>query len=303
MTESFHRFSTYEFEADQSLLTPHLPDAFQVHSRDTKHSTYRPTAEDTRGFVHSPQTRVHTGALSFTAGDGTAQDVGGVAKHQVSFDGTPGGSVASTFARSGALHTVELIPGQPATRTDVRAAVRAGLIESDGRGGWRDTANRAAAVAAVEAAGRPDKAPEAPQISETFDKEDMSLWAEDIAPLDQQVYDSAVSRAMDAAATGQGLEHVAVQLAKSAGMDPALAAEYVQAGTAMYQRATDKALARVGITGQDLQEFYGHLRQSQPGPLRHALQVLTLGHDTSEFKKLGVSWQEARMRRAAGRGG
>jgi hypothetical protein len=211
--------------------------------------------------------------------------------------------VAATFARSGALQTVELIPGQPATRTDVRSAARAGLIEPDGRGGWRDVANQAAAVAAVEASTRPEEAPEEPQVGETFDKKDLSLWAEDIAPLDQQVYDSAVSRAMEAAATGQGLEHVAVQLAKSAGMDPALAAEYVQAGTAMYQRATDKALARMGISGQELQEFYAHLRQEQPGNLRHALQKLALQHDTSEFKKLGVSWQEARMRRAAGRGG
>ena len=62
-------------------------------------------------------------------------------------------------------------------------------------------------------------------------------------------------------------------------MDPALANEYVQAGTAMYQRAVDRDLSRVGIVGQDLADFYDHLRSNEPQYLRHALQRLALQGD------------------------
>lgn len=257
-------------------------------------------------------TRVCSGPVRMTAGfDSEAQYVNqqnasGPVRAVHSYSGTAGGSVAATMQNIGGQRTVELIPGNPATRTNVTLALREGLIEADGQGGFRDSGNvaRAAegpqAVAAPAPAAAPAQAPvEAPEpLHEAFDAEDMSLWAQDIEPLPQQAYDSAVNRTMAAVVNGGegsldgALSRVANELAQQAGIDQKLAAEYVQSGAAMYQRTVERALEKAGMVGdEDTQPFYKWLRQVKQPEMQHALQQLVHKNDPSYFVRLGVQWQ------------
>lgn len=256
-------------------------------------------------------TRVCTGPIRWTAGQEpqyvNQQNDSGPVRATVSHSGTAGGSVAATMQHLGGARTVELVPGNPSTRTLVETAVRAGLLESDGQGGFRDPGNvaraaegpKATAPAAVvqEDLQEPAKPAPAAEIHEAFDAEDLDLWNQDIAPLPQAAYDAAVTRTMGAVVSGgagdmdAALSHVANQLAQSAQIDQTLAAEYVQQGAAMYQRTVERALAKVGLEGQqDTQGFYKWMRQSQQEGMQKALQHLVHLQDPGEFVRLGTKY-------------
>ncbi len=57
------------------------------------------------------------GAIGFTAGQDEVVDHG-YTSAKVNHNGVPGGSVAATLSKWGAKASVELIPGNPTSRTD-----------------------------------------------------------------------------------------------------------------------------------------------------------------------------------------
>lgn len=296
------RFSTYEFDADPSLMTPHLEGARsgttqRVNTGVTTYSTYQPAQDALRDAMQAApyeSTRVGSGPISYSFDSGEVTSAGGPVRHVMSFDGTPGGSVAATVQNQGAFKTVELIPGNPATRTTVQAAIRAGLIEKDGRGGYRDTATVQDAVQAVTQEMNPQAAPEAQQDAHFLPAE-VQQWAQAIEPIPQQLYDAGVARALDAAAKGGTMDHVVMSLARDVGMAPEEAAAVVTQGVQTYTAAVERALARVGVTAAEREDLYAWMRKEEPGHMRHALQQLVLGQRTEEFTKLAMRWQTAKM--------
>lgn len=234
-----------------------------------------------------PLTRVAGEVQRFTHGEAEAGSVG-VARHVVSFEGTAGGSVLATLQRSGPSQSVELVPGNPSTRTDVRTALREGLLVRNAAGQLEDAP---ALQQRVQDFDKGINAPEVPQVvdhgADVFDPAVDAAWARDIADLPQSAYDTAQARAVAFLAHGQGtIEGMAGALARDAGLDPSAARELVENGLWVHQQAADKALSKVGLSGEALKAFYADARQ-RPGLLQDALQRLILQRDPAGLVALG----------------
>lgn len=107
------------------------------------HLSGHPSIESDMGqdtsALNAPRSRVYTGPIRLNIGDprGAVQDAGRVT-FQHTTDGKAGGSVAATLRRAGTEQTVELIPGDPSSRTGVTSAIREGLLVRDASGHLQD---------------------------------------------------------------------------------------------------------------------------------------------------------------------
>ena len=239
----------------------------------------------------APSTRVHTGAISITAGDQEARSSGSVTRHSVSFGGTPGGSVAATLQNVNGRQTVELIPGNPATRTDIRAAVRDGLVQRGAGGRWEDASGKDAAVQAMQ---QPQQAPEeapqiAPEDAAIFDPAVDAQWDADIASIPQGAYDSAVASTIGMLVNGGNVDSTARNLAEAAGLEPADAEALLDAGYSFYGNQVTAALAPLGIAGDRLDQFIDGLSKRQ-GAYQDAVQKLVYSRDLSGFRTAAVEF-------------
>lgn len=239
----------------------------------------------------APSTRVHTGAISITAGDQEAQSSGPVTRHFVSFGGTAGGSVAATLQNVNGRQTVELIPGNPATRTDIRSAVRDGLVERGAGGRWEDAAGKDAAVQALQ---EPQQAPEeAPQVhpedAAIFDPAVDAQWNADIAHVPQGAYDAAVASTIGLLVNGGNLDSTARNFAEAAQMEPADAEALLDAGFSFYGNQVTAALAPLGITGDRLDAFVEGLEKNQR-VYQDSVQRLVHSRDLSGFRTAAVEF-------------
>lgn len=234
--------------------------------------------------------RVHSGVHRYTAGDADPTSVG-VTRHVVSFNGTAGGSVAETLQMVNGQQTVELVPGNPATRTQVQTALREGLIQRGIGGRWEDTSAQQPAVQALKALDEPQAPPQQDgPDSAMFDPQDDALWAEDIAPLPQGAYDAALASMTGIVSRGAGdMERTALALAESSGIEPGLARDYLEQGYSYYEGAVSRSLAPLGIQGERLQAFYGYCQRDQ-GRLQDAIQRLTHMRDLSGFRQMAGAW-------------
>jgi hypothetical protein len=271
----------------------------------TRYNAYADQAQpaETMGVDPSshnePTIRVCNGAIGMTAGGEVKQS--GPARHSVSFEGTPGGSILSSLQKSTGQPSVELEPGNPMSRTSVEAAIRMGALERDAAGNLREvgttTGNeqKDAAQGGDQAAQGQEKGPNSDVPF--FDAEDDALWQEDIGPLTQPGYEAAVASGIGAIARGDDIEKTVRGLVQNEGIEPELAREYVQEGIAKEQRTVDKLMASIGIEGDSLDECYEQMRQ-QPAKLQDALQRLVYGRDLSGFRTFGLEWQARQARTA-----
>lgn len=272
----------------KQLMTVRLintPDGFVDHESLAAHQL--PTAQDpAREHIAS---RVHTGAIRVTVGHGL-QDMG-VSRYVVGRDDAAPSTVAQSFRQMGPQGSVQLIPGDETSRTDVRTAARMGLIRQDEHGRWID-------VASVQQAQQaPQQAQEEQQQqdpgAEYFSPEDDATWAQMIDPLPQQAYDSSVARAMGLIAYGTGsLQSVANALARDGGIEPSRARELVEDGIEVHRRAVVNALAKEGMDESRAAEFFASVK-SRPDALHAALQRLTMGRDVGGFVELARAFEVA----------
>ncbi len=246
-----------------------------------------PSRADSSPVSVPPPTRVVNGSLRFNA-DGTAESFGGVARHVVSFDGVPGGSVMATRQRVNGQDTVELQPGIPGTRTVISQALRDNLIREIAPGVFEDaTAAGDIQHTAQPQAQGPEQQPEVPAY---IDTEDEALWAEDIAPLPQHSYDAASASAIAAILQGESFEGTTRRLAESAQLTPELAADFVNEGYAKGRRMVDRALAPLGLSGDRLEQFYEAARE-RPQELQEAMQRVWYANDASGFQAMATAWK------------
>jgi hypothetical protein len=238
---------------------------------------------------HQPTSKVHTGSVRYTVGQDEAAH-SGHASHQIAPSvGTAGGSVLASLQKQGPHQSVELIPGDPSSRTLVDVAIRQGLLTRNAAGQLEDSARQ---QEAIKAALQPeqDQQQNDPGAG-VFDSEDDQLWAEDIEPLPQSSYDAAVASTIGAIAHGNvDLEQTALSLARNAGIAPELAHDYVQAGIEMHERVVARALGTMGLEGERLEAAYEFMR-GQPDRLQAAMQQLAYGRDVSGFKALAVDFK------------
>jgi len=235
-------------------------------------------------------TKVRGGVTRYQFGAEAAATTSGTTKHLAGQD-QPTGSVMATLQRHANGDSVELIPGIPGSRTAIKTALADGLIEAVGNGHYRDRVTGAP----VGSDGAPKVTPEAPKDAPidpglgVFDATEDALWAEDIKDLDQSAYDSAAALVTIAVMRGEdNLDKAAMRLSESAGIEPALAAEYVSEGYAMYERVVSNEITAAGVT--DKAAFYGWLQQSRGRALEQAVQSLTAYRDVGPFRTLAAEW-------------
>jgi hypothetical protein len=251
----------------------------------------------TLGQVPAPSitqasTRVCGEVHSITQGDAEVTTRRTGANYAVSFDGTPGGSVMATVQRQGPNQTVELIPGNPSSRTLLAVALREGVIREVTPGRYEDVTGQ---PTALEAALNGDQQEanmdqQEPKQGEHFNAREESQWQQTIDPLPQHAYDRAVSSVVSATLNGSAdLSSTAKALAESSKMDPAQAMQVIQQGVQMYQRVVDRSMQQLGITAEQLPAFYDFAR-SRPRQLQEAIGRLTMGRDVHGFDVMGVEW-------------
>ena len=238
-------------------------------------------------------TRVHTGTTRFD-GIGTVESVP-FASHQTPITGTVNGSVVATL-QSGSRASVELIPGDPTSRTLVAVAEREGLIRLNDAGRWEDVQKLQGQPAVAQA---PQQGPEETTDQTTDAEASMGAfcptlaadWAADIADLPQGAFDSAQSSMIGVIALGSGsLEDTALSLARNIpGMSPELAREHIDGGLYVHQQAADKAMSQI-VAPHELEAMYAAFRDD-PQKLMPAIQAMTLAHDMRPLKALAIAWK------------
>ena len=236
--------------------------------------------------------KVSQGVTRFNTGHGSEVSQSGVTKYTVGQDRNTS-SVAATLQRVNGADTVELIPGNPASRTHIRQALADGLIEPVGPGLWRDkgAAEGSASPAAAVPVDGPEAAPVDPGVG-VFDPAEDEDWNAAIEPLPQFAYDAAAASVTVAVLSGaDNLDKAAHNLAEQTGIPAELAAEYVQEGQAMYERVVAKEVAAMGIDAAQKPAFYEWLRQSKGRALHQAIQSLTAGRDVAPFRMLALEFQ------------
>jgi len=249
-------------------------------------------------MTHAPANhQVHTGVTRWGSdhqGGGTStQDY---ASATVSRAGSVGGSVIATRDTVAGHDTVELIPGNAGSRTHLRTAVEAGLIREVFPGRYEDVQDVAQAQQRLQ--GTPTDRPAAPADpgAEVFSSVEDAAFSQVIAPLPQHAYDAAIAAGTVAAVAGGDLTQAAQVLTQNARMEPAQAAEMVQAGHGYFERVVARAVAPLGIVGERKEQFYEWAR-SRPDQLRNALHALLLTRDPAQFKTLGADFNVMTGRR------
>lgn len=257
----------------------------------TFHSSYQPATDDAlSNWAQPEQTRVLTGAIGITMGGGNA---GQYERRHESYthttDGKAGDAIMSTLDYRGTTKTVELEPGNPATRTNLDTAIRMGLVRVSPWGGYEQV--QAQQPGTPEALKEPEEAPQADPGAGLFSESEDKAYAQLIQPLPQFAYDGALASMVAAVAHRQGTEEAAAaKLAEAAGLEPAQAGELVANAHAHYTRVVARALAPLGLAGDELQTAYSYMQDKHPARLQEAIQRLTHGRDASMFKALGLSY-------------
>lgn len=248
------------------------------------------------------QSRVYSGVTRH--GTGQEPEQTGVTRYAVSHDGVEGGSVLATMARAGTAQTVELIPGQPWTRTSVAVALKEGVLVRGPGGVLQDarTADGQQKTAATQQAEQ-QATPQAQQqaaadeLHGVFNQQEDAAFAAEMGTVDQHAYNSAIGAGIKDMVLGGDFASAAGRLVEN-GVEPGKAAEQVENARWYFQQITDRAVTKAGLNEAQREAFYADLR-NQPGRLQNALQYLTRGRDVSHFQAYAREWLDQQQRRAA----
>ena len=245
--------------------------------------------------------RVSSGVTKLTIGsEGNNLEQSGVTRHQT-YNQRSSNSVMGTLERVNGKDTVELIPGNAASRTGIQQAFKDGLITPIGNGQWANAAEgrnssyqptqqqQSQQATTGSATGDSNDQPQGDPGAGIFNPAEDAEWAEWIEPLPQFAFDGAAAGVTAAVLAGdEGFERAAAQLAEQAGIEPELANEYVQAGYDMHERLVAKEAAAMGVT--DKAGFYSWLRESKAQALHRAVQSLSASRDIQPWRVLALEY-------------
>lgn len=245
---------------------------------------------------HTPMARVYGGAIRHTTGQDKATTIAH-GRHSEPIAGTAGASIVSTLqGRYGPSESVELQPGNPASRTSVDSAVNLGLIRKDEAGNWVDAATDGAPTPAE--ADR-DQEEQGAADAEVFDADAFRAYADAIAPLPQTAFDVAQAHAMAGVFEGQTLSQVAAEVGhrlateSGIGLEPSRAAEVVRQGVQYHESTVARVAAQEGIDASMKDAFYESLRKGNQAGLQDALGKLLYQGDPSGFRALAKAYAVA----------
>lgn len=261
-----------------------------------------------------PTTRVVNGAAR-VIGRGEVEQHGGTVRHTVSHDGHEGGSVLATLARAGMTQSVELIPGQPSSRTSVAVALREGVLVRlhDGRladartaaGAQRTLAtNEAEKQAHAEQQAAATAQQEAADLAGVFNAEEDAQWRTEMGAIPEHAFATATARIVKAVTLGESFDAAAAALSRDTGMSPDEALRVVETGYNLQNQIVTRAVQKVGVTDELMPGFFEHALK-EPGRLQHAMNALMHTRDVRPFMDLGREYAAKAGRlgsQAAGRG-
>jgi hypothetical protein len=243
--------------------------------------------------------RISAGTIAVNMRTGEAETKS-FARHNVA-DEAPPVTIMSSLKRLNGHDTVELEPGNPASRTLLTTAARMGLVR-DGAGFQdvpslgKEGGHNAPDIAAITAPQDPLTIPQAPALppAEHFDEAEWQAFENDIHDMPQVAYDTTVAIATVACLDGTGLEAAATRLSRETGMEPARAAQYVEASVGMFTDVVTRAVAAEGVALADVDLFYSWCR-GQRG-LQNAIGALTSSRDVKPFQSMAREWAAKQAR-------
>ena len=235
--------------------------------------------------------RVTGGVIKATGGQ--VQDAQSVSRYSVA-DEQPhnSGSIVATRQTVNGFDTVELQPGNPASRTTLETAFRTGLIRELGNGIYADVAGTTPQGVPQQAPSEtPQAQPEGEQAFGFLPKGDAELWNRELEPLPQQSFDNAVASVVSSIGTGRtDLSGVAAKLAADAGLELDHAQEFVDTGVEFYKRSLSQDLAKnAGIPKSSVEDFYKWAQGQRRLP--EALSKLAHEGSTSVFREMAVDFK------------
>lgn len=239
--------------------------------------------QETQATPNDPY-KVHTGVVRDDGSGQLVQSNGQYATAPGSVLGTARSNLGPTSRIGGSDCSMELEPGNPASRAHFSVALRMGLIKETSPGHFEDTQQA------------PQGAQEAPQetpgyVPELAPPEEEAAFAEVIAPVRQDSYDTAAAMATLAvnADTMGAWEDISDRLAQSEGIDSKVADAMVEQAHDFFTAQVTRAVATVGVS--DPEPFYDWLRESKSKELTAATQALLGQRSTSAFKELAVQYR------------
>jgi hypothetical protein len=157
-----------------------------------------------------------------------------------------------------------------------------GLIRQDQNGQWLDAGSFPTPQADAEQRGTEQQpAVEAPDEAPVgFDATDEADWSAAIEPLSQAAYDAAVARSITSLTHGTDPASVVAELSQAGGMDRQRAAEFVEAGTVMFEDVAARAVSSVLTTEAQRAAFRSHLESGDKARYAHILRAMVMGRDT-----------------------
>jgi len=267
----------------------------------------------TIGAVEQPQSltapaeyqpnRVASGVTRLQFGASSNVEQSGVTRHQT-YNQRSSDSVMGTLERVNGKDTVELIPGNAASRTGIQQAFKDGLITPIGNGQWANAAEGRSYQPTQQSqqpaatTGDSNEQPQADPGFGVFIPEEDAQWQDWIDPLPQHSFDAASAGVTAAVLAGdEGFAKTASMLAESAGIEVAEALNYVEEGYALHERHVAREAAAMGVT--DKQGFYGWLRSAKPQQLHRAIQSLSAARDVQPFRVLALEYTRYSSAQAA----
>jgi hypothetical protein len=258
----------------------------------------QPAPQDPAMQQAIPATTLRTGNSHYEID----QSTGGVrsrnhASHQTSSTPeNPQQSIMGSLKSMGGQKTVELEPGNPASRTLLSSAVKDGLVVETAPGVFVDRSlfggagNQEGSSGNVEA---PEGAPEESPLG-VYDEAELDIWNQEVASIPQHSYDKAVAgvTAALAEAAPERLEGVISSLASSTGMEPEQAREFVETGIEWYAETIARDLVKsVGITRAQVEGLWDQFRTQGHPRLAEAIQEVAITGQANVFREVAKEFK------------
>jgi hypothetical protein len=247
--------------------------------------------------VSTTSTRVGGTVTRFNGLTGEAVSTSGHVQYRSDVNRpNPSGSVMQSIRTEGGSKTVELVPGDPSSRTLLSVAVREGLVVETAPGIFTDRVAPGQPLQAADQTSRESKeqAEDNPLADTIYDPKEMDIWSQEIADIPQHSYDGAVAgvTAALASANPDKLEGVISSLAQSAGLEPEQAREYVETGVEWHAASIARDLEKsLGMSPEQIDRFWDQFRDKPHPRLAEAIgEVVNTGR-ADVFRELALDFK------------
>jgi hypothetical protein len=248
----------------------------------------------TPAYTGGPTSRVSEGVIRSTTG-GEVEQMG--VSRSSSLDSQKGattilGTALNNAGSPTALRTnsvsVEIEPGNPASRVSLGAAVNLGYLTLTPSGDYVETAS-----GSDKQAQQPQDAPKEPE-SALFDGGQEQAFGEAIADVPQVLYDSAMTQAANLAASSGSVEEVINALSKitadlssQSGVPSETLIKAQQIAQQQFQRQADATIKALGV---DPQELYKWAKENQAQALGRAVRDQVSVRSVEGYKALAKTY-------------